>query len=103
MRQAGDCQEVTATVDRYGESYTASNPVSSDENVHLWEDQLKLPVSCSQSGIRAATLCGILQGTPFNEKGQGHEQVTYVGLDTFNSHGTRDGLRGESPRVTEPS
>lgn len=28
MRQGGDCQEETATVDRFGERYTASNPVN---------------------------------------------------------------------------
>jgi hypothetical protein len=53
--------------------------------------------------MRMVKLSDIPQGTSFNEKGQGHERVTYVGLETFNSHGTRDGLRGESPMVTEPS
>ena len=77
--------------------------MSSDAYLHLREDQLKLPVAFSQGEIRAITLSDIPKETPFNEKGQGHKRDTYVGLETFNSHGTRDGLRGESPMVTEPS
>jgi hypothetical protein len=33
---------------------------------------------------------------------QGHAWATYVALETFLSDGTWDGLRGESPKVTEP-
>ena len=32
---------------------------------------------------------------------QGDEKGAYVALDTFLSDGTRDGLKSESPRVTE--
>ncbi len=38
--------------------------------------------------------------TFFNEKKQGHEWSTYVSL-SFLSHGTRDGLRAETPMITE--
>ncbi len=37
-----------------------------------------------------------------SERIQGHEWGAYVGFDTLLSDGTRDGLPGESPRVTEP-
>ena len=36
-----------------------------------------------------------------NEAIQGREWGAYVALETFLSDGTRDGLRGESPKVTE--
>ena len=58
------------------------------DKVELWEDQPKLPILCGRYEIRAVMLSDIPQETPFNEKGQGHERVTYVGLETFNSHGT---------------
>ena len=32
---------------------------------------------------------------------EGDEWDAYVALDTFSAHGTRDGLPGASPRVTE--
>ena len=32
---------------------------------------------------------------------QGDEWDAYVTLDTFNTNGTRDGLPGASPKVTE--
>ena len=32
---------------------------------------------------------------------EGDERDAYVALDTFNTHGTRDGLTGASPMVTE--
>ncbi len=37
-----------------------------------------------------------------SERIEGHEWEAYVALDTFLSDGTRDRLRGESPKVTEP-
>jgi hypothetical protein len=36
-----------------------------------------------------------------NEFIQGDEWGAYVTLDTFNTNGTRDGLTGASPMVTE--
>lgn len=38
-----------------------------------------------------------------SESIQGDEWDTYVALDTFSTDGTRDRLRGASPRVTESS
>ena len=38
-----------------------------------------------------------------NEVIQENERGTYVALDTSYADGTQDGLRGESPRATEPS
>ena len=38
-----------------------------------------------------------------NDSIQGDEWDAYVTLDTFNTHGTRDGLTGASPTVTESS
>ena len=32
---------------------------------------------------------------------EGDERDAYVALDTFNTNGTRDGLTGASPKVTE--
>ena len=32
---------------------------------------------------------------------EGDEWDAYVALDTFSTHGTRDGLPGASPRATE--
>ena len=32
---------------------------------------------------------------------EGDEWGAYVTLDTFSTNGTRDGLKGESPKVTE--
>jgi hypothetical protein len=32
---------------------------------------------------------------------EGDERDASVALETFNTHGTRDGLTGASPRVTE--
>ena len=34
---------------------------------------------------------------------QGNERGAYVALDTSYVDGTRDGLQGETPKVTEPS
>ena len=34
---------------------------------------------------------------------EGDERDAYVALDTFNTNGTRDGLTGASPTVTESS
>ena len=34
---------------------------------------------------------------------EGDEWDAYVALDTFNTNGTRDGLTGASPTVTESS
>ena len=34
---------------------------------------------------------------------EGDEWGAYVALDTFSTHGTRDGLPGASPRATESS
>ena len=36
-----------------------------------------------------------------NEAIEGDEWGAYVTLDTFNANGTRDGLTGASPTVTE--
>jgi len=36
-----------------------------------------------------------------NDSIQGDERDAYVTLDTFSTHGTRDGLKGESLKVTE--
>jgi hypothetical protein len=38
-----------------------------------------------------------------NDSIQGDEWDAYVTLDTFSTHGARDGLKGESPKVTESS
>ncbi|SIO59557.1 hypothetical protein SAMN05444166_6095 [Singulisphaera sp. GP187] len=38
-----------------------------------------------------------------NEFIQGDEWGVYVTLDTFKTNGTRDGLTGASPKVTESS
>ena len=38
-----------------------------------------------------------------NDSIQGDEWDAYVTLDTFSTHGTRDGLKGESLKVTESS
>src|SRR5262245_19914553 len=42
-------------------------------------------------------------GAMKNDFIEGDEWDAYVVLDTFNSNGTRDGLPGASPRVTESS
>ena len=34
---------------------------------------------------------------------EGDEWGAYVALDTFSTHGTRDGLSGASPKATESS
>jgi hypothetical protein len=68
MRQAGDCQEVTATVGRYGKSYTASSPVSSGAKIHLWEDQLKLPVPLWSARIAHGHAVGHLKGNIFQRE-----------------------------------
>ena len=43
-------------------------------------------------------------GQPMDSESiEGDEWGTYVALDTFSTTGTRDGLKGASPRVTESS
>ena len=40
-------------------------------------------------------------GAMKNDFIEGDAWDAYVALDTFNTHGTRDGLTGASPKVTE--
>src|SRR3954453_4345769 len=79
-----------------------------------------LPKSQSPAGQRAPSLLRRLQpsaprGRPFSFRGpppptgkamgnepiEGDEWGAYVTLETFNTNGTRDGLTGASPKVTE--
>ena len=67
---------------------------------------------CLQRLQRSATRGGTFKfrdrppptgGAMKNDFIEGDEWDTYVALDTFNTNGTRDGLTGASPRVTESS
>jgi hypothetical protein len=50
------------------------------------------------AGILGKVLTG---GAMKNDFIEGDEWDAYVALDTFSTNGTRDGLTGASPRVTE--
>ena len=85
----------------YGEDWIVQSPVSKDAIAHppittphkrCCSHAVKVSKSPYASGEQLMT----------DAVSEGHERAAYATLDTSWSTGTRDRLRGASPRATEP-